>query len=266
MAYVQRFRMIQIDCVTNRIIKNNVNRRSEKNMDKYALFNSDEDKNKVENLQSEIMKVCDVDNIFAVCKFETSELELMKKIKDNFDDDNANKKKVYLEFVSKDILNKFKIKISELKNKLQTNAFKKYYFDCLKRKSVLNCNIKKSVEVGKILLEVENEQICLNKEYDESVVQLNKIQLDSLENYEKMLQDFGTKTQIGKSLDDILNKYPLDTLKVYLKRKIVYLITHNFSCDILPQILYSLENSERFKSNFELVYDDVLEGLRCGNK
>lgn len=263
--------MIQIDCVVNKIVKNKILRVSEKIMNKNTLLNSDIEKNifnnSQENLQEEIMKICDVDNIFSFCEFETNELEFIKKLKEKIKlNKNSEDNIIYEEFVNKYIVEKYKIKLSDIKKKLQTIAFKNFYYECLKRQSVLDCNIKKSVEAGKILKELREEQNNLNKEYDECVVQLQNEQLDSLDSYEKVLQSFANKKQVDKSIDDILKKTSKVVLKTYLSRKIVYLISCNFDKSCLPHIKHSLGNCERFKNNFELVYKEVLEALACGNK
>lgn len=263
--------MVILDCVANRIIKNNINIRSEKNMNKYALLNSDEEFATNDNIDNElledIMLVCDADNIFKYSEFEVNELKFIKETKGKFvEDDKSNSYKIIEEFIDKNTLNSFKVKISEIKKQMKRNIFKKFFLEQKKRQNILNCDIKKSVENGKLLQDLADEQNQLKKEYDDCVVQINKINLESFENYEKMLQTFVTNKQVEKSIQDIANKYSIEILKVYLTRKIVYLIYHNFDARCLPEIINTLENSERFRNNFELVVDSVLETLKCGNK
>ena len=118
----------------SKIIKNNIYRKSENVMNKYALFNNEEEiKNSFENdflnkkyddLQDKICELCDADNICKFSQFEKDELELLENIKkeleENFDiESNQN---VFIEdFVSKDVINKFKVKLSEIKKSIKTN-------------------------------------------------------------------------------------------------------------------------------------------------
>lgn len=271
MGYVLKLPMIQIDCVLDRIIKNNIYRKSEKIMNKNTLFNCGEynssKDNSNMNLQNEIIKICDPDNIFAFCEFEENELNLIKKIKEKLgamNDEFSNE--IIIEFVSKEVLDKFHIKLSEIKKKIQANGFKQYYYSNLKNKSIANCNIKKSVELTKCLQGLVKEQNDLKKEYDRNLVRLKEIQVQSFDGYGKMLQDFCDKKEICKTIKDIENKYNIELLKIYLSRKIAYLILHNFDKNKLPQILQTLKDSAVFKNNFAFVYQDILGVLECGNK
>ena len=271
--------MIQIDCIMSKIIKNNIYRKSENVMNKYALFNNEEEvKNSFDNdflnkkyddLQDKICELCDADNICKFSQFEKDELELLENIKkeleENFDiESNQN---VFIDdFVSKDVINKFKVKLSEIKKTIKTINFKIYYFESLKKQQVLNCNIRKSVEYGQLLKDLYSEQNKLNEEYDDSVVQLHKFQLDCFNKYKLMIESFCNKKQVMGSIKEIADKYSLDILKVYLTRKIVYLILQNFEKSSIDSIIISLDRSETFKNNFGFVYDGIVETLRCGNK
>ncbi len=268
---VLKLPMIQIDCVLDRIIKNNIYRKSEKIMNKNTLFNYegyDSFKNNSNiDLQNEILQICDPDNIFAFCEFEENELNLIKKTKEKLDARNDEfSNEIIIEFVSKEVLDKFHIKLSEIKKKIQANGFKQYYYNNLKNKSIVNCNIKRSVELTKYLQGLAKEQNDLEKEYNENIVQLNEIQLKSFDDYGKMLQDFCDKKEICKTIKDIEERYNIELLKIYLSRKIAYLILHNFDKNKLPQILQSLKDSEVFKNNFAFVYEGILGVLKCGNK
>lgn len=260
--------MVMIDCVANRIVKNNINIKSEKNMNKNTLLNSYEEFAWSENsdeLLDDIMQVCDADSILAYSEFEENELKFIKETKEEFVD-NKDNNHIIEEFIDKNFLNSFKVKVSEIKKQMKKNVFKKFFLEYKKRQNILNCDIKSSVENGKLLQDVVDEQNQLKKEYDVCVVQLNKINLESLENYENMLQNFCNNKEVGNSIQEIASKYSIGILKVYLVRKIVYLIYHNFDAKCLPQIINTLESSERFRNNFELVTDDILETLKCGNK
>lgn len=263
----------------SKIIKNNIYRKSENVMNKYALFNNEEEvKNSFDNdflnkkyddLQDKICELCDADNICKFSQFEKDELELLENIKkeleENFDiESNQN---VFIDdFVSKDVINKFKVKLSEIKKTIKTINFKIYYFESLKKQQVLNCNIRKSVEYGQLLKDLYSEQNKLNEEYDDSVVQLHKFQLDCFNKYKLMIESFCNKKQVMGSIKEIADKYSLDILKVYLTRKIVYLILQNFEKSSIDSIIISLDRSETFKNNFGFVYDGIVETLRCGNK
>lgn len=248
-------------------------------MNKYALFNNEEEiKNSLENdilnkkyddLQNKICELCDADNICKFSQFEKDELELLENIKKKLEEDfdtNSNQNVFIEDFVSKEIINKFKIKLSEIKKAIKAINFKIYYYESLRKQQVLNCNIRKSVEYGQLLNDLYSKQSNLNAEYDESMVQLHNFQLDCFEKYRLMIDDFCTKKKVVNSIKEIENKYSLNILKVYLIRKIVYLILQNFERACIDDIIVSLDRSDTFKNNFALVYDGIVETLKCGNK
>ena len=276
---VLRLNMIQIDQVINKIIKNNINRKSEKSMNKYTLFNDEANfkesldkeinRNKEDDLLDEIMEICSADNICKFSKFEEEELKNIENIKKEIegnDDTNLDKNTIISEFVSKEITDKVNINLSRITKQIKTNDFKIYYLQSMKKQQILNCNIHKSVEYGTKLNEMYSEQKKLQREYDDSVVQLHKFQLHNFIKYSNMISNFCKSKKLESSIESIAKKYTLEILKIFLVRKVAYLILQNFDSVCIMDIISVLENSDRFKNNFELVYDDILVNLKCGNK
>lgn len=270
MVNVQRLNMIQIDNVIEKIIKKRIIEKSEKNMNKNTLFNKmnenfqkEIDDNNILALEDEIMNVCSADNICSFSDFEKIDFEYLKDLKSKIENNLKSCDKLIIEdFVSKDIVMKFKLKISELLKKIELTDYKLFYLKKKKQISLKNCKIPLVVECGKLFKEVELEQKKLLEEYHDNVVQLKNIQKDLFEKYTQMINEFCEKEFIDDNISNISNKYSAEVLKVFLIRKVIYIISQNFQKKQLPKVIKTLENSERFKNNFEFVYKEILEDLK----
>lgn len=246
-------------------------------MNKYSLYNIDygifdnlsESMLKNKQFEDEIMQVCSADNICKLSKFEKNELENLKVVQSKIID--IDKKQLfennYLEeFISKEIFSKFNIKISKLKQQIKSNNFKIVYFQNIQKESVTKKDFLSSVKYGQILNVLYSDNCKLNNELRKCFCDMYDFECENFKLYNSLIIELCDKKDNYININEISKKFSQDILNIYLIRKTVYLILLNFEKDSLQKVVDIIKISERFKSFFCNISDEIVEKLICGNK
>ncbi len=258
--------MIRFADICDRIIKINNSVKREKCMNKNTLINNENvviDSKKDKEIENVIMAVCSADNLCSYSQFEQEELKFLEK---KFSNMGQDENVVIDDFLSKEMIDDFKLASSIIIRSLKANDFKKSYFQNLKKQKMLNRDLSGSVKCGKQLIKLTSEEQRLESDYEKCLKDFKDIQNENLKKYTQMIKEFCEKKELPDSISEIRKRYSAGILQTFLARKIVYLIFRNFNKNNVSDIVKIIEDSERIKIAFGTVYQRILAVLRCGNK